>query len=397
MSADAAAGRIARLIAQRRGGVARFPLPMSLLMSLIARLPDATRRPARSRRVRPRAGRGDGVSPMIDLALKMLLDEKVRFAATVSRRRVRGRPGSDPGGPVLRTARERQHHDRTARRRPLGDGAEHAQRRFRQPFPEDLRSARAVGPRCGAGRQPDRLVRDRGVADRSERVGDLLRAEGLSGLAFSLERRVGRPGRPPPRPLCDARRLGRAPVRSVSRRAITANFRDDVSRSSAGPAKRSRSRPARSPSSTMGSPNRSRPTSCAGGRHSSSFASSRGLTWRRSTARSAAACLTTTSTARPSGRPGRAATGSRVPGLGLTLVSDRDARGLGRRGHRGTDALRFHERAPGRIRHGQGPGRRQSHGLCDRRRAGVVRGGPGLWSGSGAGMWTGSALVRAST
>ena len=41
MSADAAARRIARLIARRRGGVVRFPLPMSLLMSLIARLPDA--------------------------------------------------------------------------------------------------------------------------------------------------------------------------------------------------------------------------------------------------------------------------------------------------------------------------------------------------------------------
>ena len=41
MSADAAAGRIARLIDRRRGGVVRFPLPMSLLMSLIARLPDS--------------------------------------------------------------------------------------------------------------------------------------------------------------------------------------------------------------------------------------------------------------------------------------------------------------------------------------------------------------------
>ncbi len=41
MSADAAARRIARLIAQRRGGVVRFPLPMSLLMSVVARLPDA--------------------------------------------------------------------------------------------------------------------------------------------------------------------------------------------------------------------------------------------------------------------------------------------------------------------------------------------------------------------
>ena len=83
MSADAAARRIARLIARRRGGVARFPLPMSLLMSLIARLPDAI--VARLVRVEaePRAGQDGGVSPMIDLALKMLLDEKVRFAATV--------------------------------------------------------------------------------------------------------------------------------------------------------------------------------------------------------------------------------------------------------------------------------------------------------------------------
>jgi short-subunit dehydrogenase len=41
MSADAAAGRITRLIARRRAGVACFPLPMTLLMRLIARLPDA--------------------------------------------------------------------------------------------------------------------------------------------------------------------------------------------------------------------------------------------------------------------------------------------------------------------------------------------------------------------
>ncbi len=41
MSADAAARRIARLIARRRGGVVRFPWRMALLMSLIARLPDA--------------------------------------------------------------------------------------------------------------------------------------------------------------------------------------------------------------------------------------------------------------------------------------------------------------------------------------------------------------------
>jgi short-subunit dehydrogenase len=41
MSADAAARRIARLITGRRRGLVRFPLSMSLLISLIARLPDA--------------------------------------------------------------------------------------------------------------------------------------------------------------------------------------------------------------------------------------------------------------------------------------------------------------------------------------------------------------------
>jgi short-subunit dehydrogenase len=41
VSAQTAALRIARLIARRRGGVVRFPWPMSLLTSLIVRLPDA--------------------------------------------------------------------------------------------------------------------------------------------------------------------------------------------------------------------------------------------------------------------------------------------------------------------------------------------------------------------
>jgi short-subunit dehydrogenase len=41
MTADEAARRIARLIARRRGGVRSFPLRMALLMSVIARLPDA--------------------------------------------------------------------------------------------------------------------------------------------------------------------------------------------------------------------------------------------------------------------------------------------------------------------------------------------------------------------
>jgi short-subunit dehydrogenase len=54
MSADAAARRIARLIARRRGGIACFPMPMALLTSLIARLPDAVV----ARLVRVEAGPG---------------------------------------------------------------------------------------------------------------------------------------------------------------------------------------------------------------------------------------------------------------------------------------------------------------------------------------------------
>ena len=41
MSAEDAAARIARLITRRKGGLVCFPLPMTLLMSLIKRLPDA--------------------------------------------------------------------------------------------------------------------------------------------------------------------------------------------------------------------------------------------------------------------------------------------------------------------------------------------------------------------
>ena len=41
MSADEAARRIARTIARRRSGVVRFPWPMAMLTTLLARLPDA--------------------------------------------------------------------------------------------------------------------------------------------------------------------------------------------------------------------------------------------------------------------------------------------------------------------------------------------------------------------
>ncbi len=61
MSADAAARRIARLIARRRGGVVRFPIPMAVLMSLIARLPDAV--VARLVQTEPGSGHEPGIEP----------------------------------------------------------------------------------------------------------------------------------------------------------------------------------------------------------------------------------------------------------------------------------------------------------------------------------------------
>ncbi len=55
MSADAAASRIARVIDRRRGGVVRFPLPMSLLMSADRAPARCDRRPAHSGRARSAA------------------------------------------------------------------------------------------------------------------------------------------------------------------------------------------------------------------------------------------------------------------------------------------------------------------------------------------------------
>ena len=186
MSAEAAARRIARLIARRRGGVVSLPLADGA--SDVDDRPAARRgrRPAGPRsRPTAAAGTAGGARPMIDLALKMLLDEKARFAATVLGRGLRRRAGAGPGRPVLRPAGERQHHDRSARRRPLGHGAEHAERRLRQSVSRELRAASSLDPGRGAGGQPDRLVRDRRPADRGEGVGGLLRAGRLSGLAVS--------------------------------------------------------------------------------------------------------------------------------------------------------------------------------------------------------------------
>ncbi len=88
--------------------------------------------------------------------------------------------------------------------------------------------------------------------------------------SFPWDVAAGRPRRPPPRPVRDARRIGRAPVRRSSRSATTASSPAIASRSSAGPARPGRSRRARSPSSTTGWRRSSRPTSWPTGRRSSS-------------------------------------------------------------------------------------------------------------------------------
>ena len=179
------------------GGVVRFPLPMALLTDLIARLPDAlvARSGQRGRAPAPRRRPGPA-DPERVTDDRPGPQDAARRQGTLRGHgaggRVRRRAGAGPGGTLLRAAGKRQHHHRPARRRPLGDGAEHAECRLRQPVPRDLRPARPLGAGRGVGRQPDRLVRDRGAADRGEGVGGLLRLEGLHGLAFSLEHRVGR-------------------------------------------------------------------------------------------------------------------------------------------------------------------------------------------------------------
>ena len=148
MSADAAARRIARLIARRRGGVDCFPLPMVLLMSLIARLPDSL--VARLVRVEPGPNR-----PEPNARRKVPDDRPGRQDA--ARRegplrghrawgRLRRRIDLGPGGPVLRAAGECQHHHRTARRRPLGHGG------MRRTSISATRSPRRTFSACGRSR-----------------------------------------------------------------------------------------------------------------------------------------------------------------------------------------------------------------------------------------------------
>ena len=89
---------------------------------------------------------------MIDLALKMLLDEKARFAATVLGVGFAAGLVLVQVGLFFRTSRQRQYHDRQTRRRPLDHGAEHAQRRLRQSVSRELCPASSIDSGCGARR-----------------------------------------------------------------------------------------------------------------------------------------------------------------------------------------------------------------------------------------------------
>ena len=187
MSADAAARRIARLIARRRGGV------VSLSAADVA--PDVADRPAARRDRRPaRVGlepepdpsqRRCGGRPMIDLALKMLLDEKARFAATVlgvgfAAALVLVQVGLFFG--LLENASitiDRLDADLwvTARNTPNVD--------FGNPFPE--RYVQRVRSIPGVARADNLIVWYAivSLADRRQGVGGLLRPRELPGLAVS--------------------------------------------------------------------------------------------------------------------------------------------------------------------------------------------------------------------
>ena len=311
---------------------------------------------------------------MIDLALKMLLDEKARFAATVmgvgfAAALVLIQVGIFFG--LLENASitiDRLDADLwvTSRNAPNVD--------FGNPFPEGyVHRVRSIP---GVARADNLIVWYAIVAlpTGAKESGRVLRAGGLPRLAVPLGRRVGRPGRPPPRPVRDARRLGRAAVRAVPRGRVPRVQRpsaQDHRPDPRGPVVHHQpDRVRRLPAGAVAL----RPTSSAGGRRSSSSGSSRAPTRRPSAARSAAGCRTTTSTVATSGR--RASRGYWIEstGLGLTLALTVALGALVGVVIVGADALCLHDRAPHRLRHRQGTRGRESHRLRHHRRAGDVRG-----------------------
>ncbi len=256
---------------------------------------------------------------MIDLALKMLLDDKARFAATVlgvgfAAALVLVQVGLFFG--LLENASitiDRLDADLwvTARNTPNVD--------FGNPFPETyVQRVRSVP---GVARADNLIVwyaivvLPTGAKESVVYYG----LEDFRGLAFSLGHRVGRPRRSPPRAVCDARCLGRAAVRPVPGRRLP--------RVPGPPAQDHRPDPpgalvhdqSRSRSLTTGWRSRSPPPSSAGGRRSSSSSSSPGPTRQPSAARSAAACPTTTSTTKAEWAARSRAYWIESTGLGLTI------------------------------------------------------------------------------
>ena len=217
MSADAAAQShrsLDRDTTRRRGSLSAPHVALDVAHRSVAR---RTRRAAHSGRVRPRAGRGGGVSPMIDLALKMLLDEKVRFAATVlgvgfAAALIMIQMGLFFG--LLENASitiERLDADLwvTARNTPNVD--------FGNPFPETyVQRVRSV-PGVAASRQPDRLVRDRGLPTGAKESVIYYGLKDFPAWNFPWNVESGDPADLRRGQLCDARCVRRAPVRAVSR------------------------------------------------------------------------------------------------------------------------------------------------------------------------------------
>src|SRR5262249_3085766 len=176
-------------------------------------------RPARPGRVGSRSGEG-GAPLMIDLALKMLLDEKPRFAATVlgvgfAAALVLIQVGIFFG--LLENASitiDRMGADLwvTSRNAPNVD--------FGNPFSEGyVRRVRSIP---GVARADNLIVWYAIVALPTGAKESVVYygLEDFPGWRFPLGRRVGRPGRSPPRAVRAARRLGRAPVRGVPGRRL---------------------------------------------------------------------------------------------------------------------------------------------------------------------------------
>ena len=198
---------------------------------------------------------------------------------------------------------------------------EHAERRLRQPVPRDLRPARPVGPRRGAGRQPDRLVRDGRPAERGQGVDARLRPGGLPALEPPLERRRGRPARPPPRPFraCSTTRPrgGSAPFAVGDHREFLGHRLKIIGRTARGPlvhdqpdrVPRLPARPVAGRPQELQRPDDLHPRQARPGRRPG------GGPGRRS----AAGCRTTTSGPGRSGPRGRAHYWVESTGLGLSM------------------------------------------------------------------------------